>query len=423
LILPETSRSGRKTAVNYFMKPAILTGAEGRLDWTVTADRTITLGGDPRATVFATPFMIMLMERAAREALRPFLEEGEESVGIDVNVRHLAGAALGANVHAVATVTEVEGRKISFNVAAYEGDKLLGEGTHKRMVVELSRLVKRLGEEAANESSPVASSSLSVAPPAFDLLRLEIQGAIATVTLNRPSARNAISQAMSAEIEELVDWLSGCGDALRVVIVTGEGKAFCGGDDVKELESLVPEEARKLSLRQARMFLAFERLPQVLIAAVNGAALGAGCVFAYSCDLRLASSAARFGMPEILLGWPPGYGVAQLIGIVGKARAMELCLTGRIISAQIAADWGLVGEVVPGNRLLPRAMELAGRLLELPPAALRETKRLVHLDESPHAKVAHQLDTEAYVRCFEMEDASEGIRAFAEKRPPRFKGK
>lgn len=404
------------------MKSGLTTGAEGRLEWTVTPDRTITLGGDPRVTVFATPFMIMLMERAAREALRPFLDEGEESVGIDVNIRHVGGAPLGANVHAVATVTEVEGRKIGFKVAAYEGDKLLGEGTHKRMVVDLDRLVKRLGEASPETSASLTSSASDAALPLFESIRLDVQGSIAMVTLNRPSSRNAISRAMTAEIEALAAWLKTRGDAIRVVIVTGAGKAFCGGDDVKELDAVGPDEARELSLRQARMFLDFERLPQVLIAAVNGPAMGAGCVFAFSCDLRLASNAARFGMPEILLGWPPGYGVAQLIGIVGKARAMDLCLTGRVISSQTAADWGLAGEVVPGNRLMARAMELARRLLELPPAALRETKRLVHLDESPHAKVAHRLDTEAYVRCFAMEDAKEGIRAFAEKRPPRFTG-
>lgn len=405
------------------MKSGLTTGAEGRLEWTVTADRTITLGGDPRATVFATPFMIMLMERAAREALRPFLNEGEESVGIDVNIRHVGGAPLGASVHAVATVAAVEGRKISFNVAAYEGGKLLGEGTHKRMVVELDRLVRRLGEASPETGASTTSPALDGGPPSFEFIRLETRGSVAIVTLNRPSARNAINRAMTAEMEALVDWLRARGGALCVVIVTGAGKAFCGGDDVKELEAIGSDEARALSLRQARMFLDFERLPQVLIAAVNGPAMGAGCVLAYSCDLRLASHAARFGMPEILLGWPPGYGVAQLIGIVGKARAMDLCLTGRVISARTAADWGLAGEVVPVNRLMTRAKELAGRLLDLPSAALRETKRLVHLDESPHAKVAHRLDTEAYVRCFATEDAKEGIRAFAEKRPPKFKGR
>ena len=401
------------------MKAGLDVGSGGRLEWSVTPDRTITLGGDPRATVFATPFMIMLMERAGREALRPFLEEGEESVGIDVNVQHLAGAPLGADVHAIARVSAVDGRKITFEVAAYQGTRLLGEGTHKRMVVDVGRLVQKL--EGDSEPSNSARDTAS-ACPALNLIKLEISGAIATVTLDRPGSSNAINRAMTAELESLVDWLAGQQDIIRVVIMTGAGKAFCGGDDVKELASITPDEAREISLRQARMFLAFERLPQVMIAAVNGPAMGAGCVFASACDLRIGSRAARFGMPEILLGWPPGYGVAQLGLLVGKSRAVDLCLTGRTINAQTALEWGLASEVVPGNRLLVRASELAERLLTLPPKALRETKILVHLDDPPHAKVAHRLDTEAYVRCFDTNDAREGIRAFAEKRPARFTG-
>ncbi len=398
------------------MKPGFTTGLQGRLEWTVTPDRTITLGGDPRATVFATPYMIMLMERAGREALRPFLEEGEESVGIDVNIRHLAGAGLGSKVHAVAKVASIEGRKVGFEVAAYEGDKLLGEGTHKRMVVNLAKLVQKLEAENPAATTPAPAATPAADPPKLETIALSIDGAIATVTLNRPAARNAINRAMTAEIEALVEWLTTRGDSIRAVVVTGSGKAFCGGDDVKELESITPEEARQLSHRQARMFLAFERLPQVLIAAVNGFALGAGCVLAAACDLRIASHAARFGMPEILLGWPPGYGVAQLGQLVGKARALDLCLTGRTIDARTGVEWGLASEVVPGSRLPVRARELADRLLELPPLALRETKRIVHLDDAPHSKVAYRLDTEAYVRCFETKDAKEGIRAFKEKR-------
>ncbi len=405
------------------MKPGFDTSAQGRLEWTVTPDRTITLGGDPRATVFATPYMIMLMERAGREALRPFLEEGEESVGIDVNIRHLAGAGLGAQVHAVAKVVSIEGRKIGFEVQAYEGDKLLGEGTHKRMVVNLDRLVQKIEADQNAASPEVASLPEGHGVPSFNLLDLSLEGAVACVTLNRPDSRNAINRELTAELETLGAWLAKRTEDLRVVIVTGAGKAFCGGDDVKELASIAPEEARELSHLQAQLFLAFERLPQVLIAAVNGFALGAGCVLAGACDLRIASHAARFGMPEVVLGWPPGYGVAQLGHLIGKSRALDLCLTGRTINAKTGLEWGLASEVVPGNRLLVRARELADRLLELPPVALRETKRIVHLDDSPHSKVAYRLDTEAYVRCFDSEDAREGIRAFAEKRPGRFTGR
>ena len=183
------------------------------------------------------------------------------------------------------------------------------------------------------------------------------------------------------------------------------------------------EAARTLSLRQANLFLALEQLPQPVIAAVNGPAFGAGCVAAFSCDWRIAAHAARFAMPEIKLGWPPGYGIAQLTALVGKARALEMCLSGEAITAARALEWGLVNEVVSGTMLMKSAQQLAERLLLLPAEALRQTKRLVHLDEGQLPKVTHRADTEAYLRCLELPDAREGISAFVEKRSARFDGK
>ena len=159
-----------------------------------------------------------------------------------------------------------------------------------------------------------------------------------------------------------------------------------------------------------------------MIALVNGDAFGAGCVAAYSADLRLATHSARFGMPEILLGWPPGYGIAQLTSLVGKSRALEMCMMGQPISSAKAMEWGLVNEVVAEVSLLQRGFELAERLLAMPADALRETKRLVHLDEGSQPKVAYRADTDAYIRCLELPDAQEGLAAFAAKRPADFKG-
>jgi hypothetical protein len=147
------------------------------------------------------------------------------------------------------------------------------------------------------------------------------------------------------------------------------------------------------------------------------------CVAAYSSDLRIASHAARFGMPEITLGWPPGYGVAQLTALVGKSRALELCLMGEPITSSQALDWGLVSEVVSGASLRKRGMQIAERMLQMPSVALRETKRLVHLDEGIQSKVSHRADTDAYIRCLELPDAQEGLAAFAEKRKPKFDGR
>jgi enoyl-CoA hydratase len=258
--------------------------------------------------------------------------------------------------------------------------------------------------------------------PTFPTLLVDIRNRVATVMLNRPQTLNAVDVQMTEDLEKLVAWLAGHEQQVRVVLLTGAGKAFCAGDDVRELPSLSTETARQLSLRQAALYLAFERLPQPIIALVNGDAFGAGCVAAYSADLRIASNAARFAMPEIRLGWPPGYGLAQLTALVGKARALELCLMGKPITARQALDWGLVNEAIPGTRLMQRGRELAEALLEMPAEALRATKRLIHVDEGSQPKVAHRADTESYIRCLQLPDAQEGLAAFAAKRTPKFDG-
>ena len=145
-------------------------------------------------------------------------------------------------------------------------------------------------------------------------------------------------------------------------------------------------------------------------------------ISAYSADFRIATHDARLGMPEIKLGWPPGYGIAQLTALVGKARALEMCLMGDPITAERALQWGLVHEVVASSMLMQRGLQLAQRLLQLPAEALRATKRLVHLDEGSQPKVAYRADTDAYVRCLQLDDAREGIQAFVDKRPPKFRG-
>ncbi|HEY6169375.1 MAG TPA: enoyl-CoA hydratase-related protein [Verrucomicrobiae bacterium] len=405
------------------MKPGLNIGQLGELTWVVDPTMTITLGSLPQATVFSTPNMIMLMERAAREALRPFLEDGEESVGIEVQVEHPGPAALGDTVRGVARVTAVDGRRVSFTVQAFAGEREIGRGTHRRAIVLLSKIVENVAKVCGDGGRALTLEPNRGELPALETIRVKAANRIATVTLSRPRSLNAVNVQMTSDLEQVVAWLAGHPEEIRVVILTGADDAFCAGDDVIELPSLSIEEARRLSLRQANVYLAFERLPQPIIAAVNGAAFGAGCVAAYSCDLRLASHAAKFAMPEIKLGWAPGYGIAQLTALVGKARALELCLGGEPISATQALEWGLINELVPGVMLMQRARQLAERLLQLPATALRETKRLIHADEGQLPKVTHRADTEAYIRCLELPDAKEGIAAFAEKRKPRFTDK
>lgn len=405
------------------MPPSLLPGTTGELSWIVDPTMTITLGSLPQATVFSTPSMIMLMERAAREALRPHLAPTEESVGIEVHVEHLGPAVLGDTVRGVARITGGDHRRVSFELQAFVGDREIGRGTHRRAVVPLARLVENIHQVSAEPRPSVTFPSGPPGLPTLATLQLAVTDRVATITFNRPGALNAVNVAMTTEWEQVAAWLASHPEEVRVVIVTGAGAAFCAGDDVKELPSLTLEAARALSLRQAALWLSLERLPQPVIAAVNGAALGAGCVAAYSCDFRLATHTATFGMPEIKLGWPPGYGVAQLTALVGKARALELCLTGESIPAGRALEWGLVHEVMPATQLLPRAHALAARLLSLPAEALRTTKQLIHADEGALLKITHRADTEAYIRCLGLPDAREGIAAFAAKRRPRFTGR
>lgn len=404
------------------MKPGLKVGDTGELTWMVDPTMTITLGGIPQATVFSTPSMIMLMERSAREALRPFLEEGEESVGVEVQVEHTGPAVLGATVRGVAKVVEFDGRRVAFEVKAYAGDREIGRGRHRRALVQLDRLVANVMQSLKEEDRVMNLKPDAGDLGRFETITMEVSNRIATLRFNRPHVANAINLQMTGELERIVAWLAGHPREVRVVLISGAGDAFCAGDDVKEVSGLPLDAARSLSLRQANLFLALEQLPQPVIAVVNGPAFGAGCVAAYSCDWRLASHGARFAMPEIKLGWPPGYGISQLTALVGKARALEMCLLGEPVTATQALEWGLVNELVPGTMLMKSAQQLAERLLLLPAEALRQTKRLVHLDEGQLPKVTHRADTEAYLRCLELPDAREGMSAFLEKRSAKFNG-
>lgn len=405
------------------MKAGLKIHDAGELTWTVDPSMTITLGGVPQATVFSTPSMIMLMERSAREALRPFLEDGEESVGVEVQVEHTGPAVLGSTVRGVAKVVELDGRRVGFEICAYNGDREIGRGRHRRAIIQIDRLVANIMQVLNKEDQVMNFKPDSGNLGQLETVTVEVSNLIANVTLNRPHAANAINLQMTGELERLVAWLAGHPQEVRVVVISGAGDAFCGGVDLKDVSRLSLDAARTLSLRQAVLCLAFEQLPQPVIAAVNGPAFGGGCTVAYSCDVRIASHAAQFAMPEIKRGWPPGFGLAQLMALVGKARTLEMCLTGEPITANRALEWGLVNELVPGAMLMKSAQQFAERLLRLPAEALRQTKRVIHLDEGQLPKVTHRADTEAYLRCLELPDAREGIAAFVEKRPAKFPGK
>ena len=396
------------------VKPNLQIGHVGKLSRIVDASQTITLGGEAAATVFSTPSMIDLMEHAAREALRPYLEAHEESVGIDVQVEHTAATPIGAEVWAEAKVAAMEKNVIAFEVAAFDASGPIGHGHHRRAVIALPRFVQKLTEKS--EAAPSTEKPLQLPPG--KTVKVAIEDRLATVTLHRPEKRNAINQEMTAELEQLTDWLMQPQCPVRVVIVSGAGGAFSAGDDVRDLNVNDLEAARALSLRRGRLYRRWQLLPQVLIASVAGPALGGGCICACACDLRIATHGAIFGLPEVLLGWPPNYGLSRMISLLGRPRVLQWALTGEKVGAREAESLGLVQEVVAEAQLERKTRDWAERLLATPKAALTATKRLLSL-EQPSASLDAQA-TDAFLSCLASEDGREGIAAFLAKRSPKF---
>src|SRR5580658_1473965 len=258
----------------------------------------------------------------------------------------------------------------------------------------------------------------------YKTIELACESGIATITLNRPEKRNAISF-------ELIDDLLGAleevetSDAI-VLIVTGAGNAFSSGMDLDNLKALVgrsPEQNLKDSETMVRLFRSLYEFPKVTIAAVNGAAIAGGTGLALLCDFTLAVPEAKFGYTEVRIGFVPAIVSTFLLRQVGEKQARDLLLTGRIIGAEEAARMGLVNEIVPPEKLMTRARELAGLLMENSPASLRATKQLL----SDHARAELDLQIEAAVRenaaIRTTADFREGIVSFLEKRKPVWSGK
>lgn len=250
---------------------------------------------------------------------------------------------------------------------------------------------------------------------------------VATITLNRPDQMNAFSGMMRQEIAEVVDVV--CKDAeVRVIVITGAGKAFCVGGDVKEfssgsskaLEDTPPNERPAMS----KIVLALNSVEKPVIAAVNGAAVGGGVNLALACDIRIASEKARFGQVFVRRGLHTDWGGIYLLPrLVGYAKAAELIFSGEIIDAREALKIGLANKVVPHGELLEATYELAGRIATNAPIPIAFAKR--GLQNFYKWDLAAALDYEAYVLGITMrsEDAKEGFKAFLEKREPEFKGR
>lgn len=262
----------------------------------------------------------------------------------------------------------------------------------------------------------------------YKCLLYEVKDGIATLTLNRPERLNALGDTLREDLQDAVTRASDDAE-VRVMVVTGAGKGFCSGGDVKAVAERKEKGGErpieeKVAPGRDRTVLALRDAPKPVIAAVNGAAAGAGMNLALACDIRLASTAAKFAQAFVKRGLHPDWGGTYFLPrVVGVAKAAELIWTGEVIDADEALTLGIVRSVHAPEDLLPAAYALAGKIAAGPPIAIRLAKRAIYHNLETDLRQALEFETFAQNVCFETEDAREGIRAFVDKRAPAFRGK
>ncbi len=255
-------------------------------------------------------------------------------------------------------------------------------------------------------------------------LLTELNDGILTVTVNRPKALNALNRQTFSDLKQLFETDAHQIEGLKGIIITGAGeRAFVAGADISEFDGLTTETAKALSKRGQDIFRAIETFPKVVIAAVNGFALGGGCELAMACHLRVASEKARFGQPEVNLGIIPGYGGTQrLIRLIGKSKATELLLTADMIGGLEAAHLGLANYVVPHGEEVLKATAIIKKIARKAPIAIAQTLECIDAYYDKNVD-GFQKEVESFGFCAETEDFVEGASAFMEKRRATFKGK
>jgi len=256
----------------------------------------------------------------------------------------------------------------------------------------------------------------------YNTLQLALEAGVATLTLNRPEKRNAISYELIGELLKALEEVQNSQSV--VLIVTGAGKAFCSGMDLENLKGLLgrsPEESVKDSETMVQLFRSLYEFPKVTVAAVNGPAIAGGTGLALLCDFTLAVAEAKFGYTEVRIGFVPAIVSTFLLRQVGEKQARDLLLTGRIIGAEEAHRIGLINEIVPAEQLMARARQLAAQLMQNSPTSLRATKRLLteHARAELDAQIQEAVRQNASIRA--TADFREGISSFLEKRKPVWK--
>ena len=257
----------------------------------------------------------------------------------------------------------------------------------------------------------------------FDNLQFASEGTVALVTLDRPQSLNALNTALLQQLRQAIRQ-AGDDASIRTVIITGSGqRAFAAGADIRELASMGPLKLQQHARFGQEVFGEIEQLGKPVIAAINGVALGGGCELALACTLRVASETAQFGQPEVNLGLIPGFGATQrLPRLVGRGRALDLLLTGRVFDAAEAFRIGLVDRVIPASSLLDEARALAQLLSDKAPVAVRATLEAVRRGAEMPLAEGQALEASLFGLVGASTDMREGVHAFLEKRPPVFKG-
>src|SRR5216684_2414539 len=258
----------------------------------------------------------------------------------------------------------------------------------------------------------------------YKTVQLAFDSGIATLTLNRPDKRNAISYELIADLIRALDEVRN--SSAGILILTGAGKAFCSGMDLDNLKALIgrtPEQNLEDSRTMVGLFRSLYEFPKPTIAAVNGAAIAGGTGLATMCDFTLAVPEAKFGYTEVRIGFVPAIVSSILVWQVGHKVARDLLLTGRLFDAAEAHRYGLVNEIVPQDRLLARARELAAQILESSPSSVRATKKLINgfIEKQLDQQIADAIEDNARIRT--TSDFREGVSAFLEKRKPVWSGK
>jgi len=256
----------------------------------------------------------------------------------------------------------------------------------------------------------------------YQTLLTNLEGNILTITINRPDKLNALNKQVFNDLDAVVDDVYE-NPEIRSVIITGAGtKAFVAGADINEFLGLTLSEATELSGRGHKVFDKIENSPKPILAAVNGFALGGGCELALACHFIYASENAKFGQPEVNLGLTPGYGGTQrLTQLAGKNVAMELLMSGNMITAKEAMDHGIVNKIFSAEELLPKTKEIL--LLIQSKAPIAVSKVIECVNNFDHTQQGYDLEIKKFAECFATEDAKEGASAFLEKRKPNFRGR